>query len=269
MSQVITKRVRLSRRTFLKGLTAARRRSSSACRRWFRCSIRTGTAYAADTPAGEAQQAIEKRFVLWFNGNGIPERYWIPAETGADYDMTPCLTPLAPFRRRHPRAERARQRSGYGPGNGHPHSMCALMTCTRLTGRGPGGPSIDQVLAAQDRRRIAFPFAADRRLAGIVRRRMQNNMSWAGYDRPLPPEMIPHRCSTACSARGTRAGSIASGASSTRCAAGCRRAEEGLPKEDEARLDEHLSSIRDLERAIASLPPDYQQRRRRRKKTST
>ena len=33
---------------------------------------------------------------------------------------------------------------------------------------------------------------------------------------------------------------------------------KGLPKEDEMRLDEHLSSIRDLERAIASLPPDYQ-----------
>jgi len=30
------------------------------------------------------------------------------------------------------------------------------------------------------------------------------------------------------------------------------------PKEDETRLDEHLSSIRDLERAISSLPPNYQ-----------
>ena len=30
-----------------------------------------------------------------------------------------------------------------------------------------------------------------------------------------------------------------------------------LPKEDQQRLDEHLSSIRDLERAVASLPPDY------------
>ena len=30
-------------------------------------------------------------------------------------------------------------------------------------------------------------------------------------------------------------------------------------KEDELRLDEHLASIRDLERAIASLPPEYHQ----------
>ena len=28
---------------------------------------------------------IESRFVLWFNGNGIPERYWIPSEEGSAY----------------------------------------------------------------------------------------------------------------------------------------------------------------------------------------
>ena len=38
------------------------------------------------------------RFLIWFNGNGIPERYWIPRETGADYELTPCLEPLEPVR---------------------------------------------------------------------------------------------------------------------------------------------------------------------------
>ena len=27
-----------------------------------------------------AEKPIESRFVLWFNGNGIPERYWIPSK---------------------------------------------------------------------------------------------------------------------------------------------------------------------------------------------
>ena len=71
----------------------------SACRRWSPCSTANGTAYARRTAAGKTvQTAPETRFVLWFNGNGIPERYWIPSETGADFDMTPCLSPLAPFR---------------------------------------------------------------------------------------------------------------------------------------------------------------------------
>ena len=61
----------------------------------------TGSAYAADLNATGTpkEEPIENLLVLWFNGNGIPERYWIPAETGADYRLTPCLTPLAPFRK--------------------------------------------------------------------------------------------------------------------------------------------------------------------------
>ena len=41
-----------------------------------------GTAYAAT--AG-ADTTVQPRLVFWFNGNGIPERYWIPRELGADY----------------------------------------------------------------------------------------------------------------------------------------------------------------------------------------
>ena len=49
-----------------------------------------GTAYAAATPA-EGVKAIETRFVLWFNGNGIPERYWIPTEEGSDLRRHPLI----------------------------------------------------------------------------------------------------------------------------------------------------------------------------------
>ncbi len=65
----------------------------------------TGTAYAA--PDRGHRQPIENRFVFWFNGNGIPERYWIPAEAGRDYRLTPCLAPLGALPQRHSRAQRA------------------------------------------------------------------------------------------------------------------------------------------------------------------
>ena len=67
-----------------------------------------GTAYAA-VRRDEARSAIESRFVLWFNGNGIPERYWIPAEEGTDYHMTPCLVAAGAVPQRHSRAERRGQ----------------------------------------------------------------------------------------------------------------------------------------------------------------
>lgn len=81
----------LARRTFLKGI-AFGRATGVALPPLAAMFNGNGTAYAAST------KPVESRFVLWFNGNGIPEKYWIPGETGKGFTMTPCLAPLAPFR---------------------------------------------------------------------------------------------------------------------------------------------------------------------------
>ena len=94
MSQIITKRTRLSRRIFLKGLTAANVPVIAGVPPLISMFNSTGTAYAADAKAPTGSGNIQKRFVVWFNGNGIPERYWIPSTTGTNYDITPCLTPI-------------------------------------------------------------------------------------------------------------------------------------------------------------------------------
>ncbi len=98
MSQLITNRVRLSRRSLLKGITAAGAQVAIGLPPLISMFNSTGTAYAADA-TGTAAKPIETRFVLWFNGNGIPERYWIPTEEGTEYQMTPCLAPLAQWRK--------------------------------------------------------------------------------------------------------------------------------------------------------------------------
>src|SRR5947208_12230551 len=99
MSQVITNRVRTSRRTLLKGITAAGARITVGLPPLASMFNSLGTAYAATPATGAAEKPIESRFVLWFNGNGIPERYWIPSEEGTDYELTPCLSPLAAWRK--------------------------------------------------------------------------------------------------------------------------------------------------------------------------
>ena len=135
MSNVNTRRGRLSRRTFLKGFTLTGASVTVGLPPLISMFNAHGTAYAAG--ASERERAIETRFVLWFNGNGIPERYWIPA-TGADYRMTPCLAPLAPFRADiHVISGLDNAAAAMpGPGNGHHKSMSALMSCTPFTGRG-------------------------------------------------------------------------------------------------------------------------------------
>src|SRR5580693_2635998 len=148
MPNVITKRVRVSRRRFLTGLTA---QTSVVLGLPPLVSMfnAAGTAYAAETRPDKKALPVEKRFVFWFNGNGIPEKYWIPRETGAAFEFTPCLNPLAPFRNDihivtgldSPAARLP------GPGNSHYPSMSALVSGQVFTGRGAGGPSIDQVIA--------------------------------------------------------------------------------------------------------------------------
>src|SRR3954451_676236 len=153
----------------------------------------SGTAYAAAGRTGS--KAVESRFVLWFNGNGIPEKYWIPRETGADFEFTPCLAPLTPYRQDvhiitgldSPAARLP------GPGNSHYPSMSALVSGQVYTGRGAGGPSFDQLLARKiggDSRFRSLQIGVCQESFGEA---IQRNLSWADRDRALPPEMIPHR----------------------------------------------------------------------------
>jgi len=69
MSQVITKRPRLSRRMLLKGLTLSHASVIVGLPPLVSMFNAAGTAYAAERIVQGS--AIAKRFVLWFNGNGI------------------------------------------------------------------------------------------------------------------------------------------------------------------------------------------------------
>lgn len=261
MPQVITRRGRLSRRRFLRGLTLSGSAVSVGLPPLVSMFNANGTAYAAAPDAAPTvpEAPIENRFVLWFNGNGIPERYWIPAETGSDFRLTPCLSPLAPFR------EDIHVISGLdnsaanlpGPGNGHHNSMSGLMTCTMYTGRGAGGPSIDQAIAANiggESRFRSIQIGVSQESFGES---IQRNMSWSGYDRSLPPEMLPDRLFDRLFGRReegwvNRKRSILDAVQEDAATLTKR-----LPTADRIRVEEHLSAVRDLERAIAGLPPEY------------
>jgi hypothetical protein len=212
-----------------------------------------GTAYATEnTP-----KPIEARFVLWFNGNGIPERYWIPATEGLDYEVTPCLAPLAPWRKDVHVLSGLDNAAANGKGNGHTNSMSSLMTGTYFTGRGPSGPSIDQVIANKiggDSRFRSLQIGVAQESFGES---MQRNMSWSGFERALPPEMIPHRLFDRLFGMQEEGWVNRKRSILDTVREDASELKKRLPTDDQTRLDEHLSGIRDLERAIAALPPEY------------
>jgi hypothetical protein len=212
----------------------------------------SGTAYAA--ASGKAGiKPIQSRFVLWFNGNGILENYWTPRDLGSNYEITPCLKPLAPFR------NDIHIVSGLDNpnGKGHHGAMSSLMSGAGFTGRGAGGPSIDQVIAGSvgnDSRFRSLQVGVCQESFGES---IQRNMSWAGRDRPLPPEMIPHRLFDRLFG-GKDIGWINRKKSVLDRVRDDAAALTGrLGSEDKSRVDEYLTSVRTVERSVASLPPEY------------
>jgi len=256
MSQVITKRFRVSRRRFLQGLTLAGGAVQVGLPPLVSMFNSTGTAYAADGVAGKP---IESRFVFWFNGNGIPERYWMPTETGPDNHLSPCLNPLARFRDDiHVLSGLDNQAAtASGPGNGHHKAISGVTTCTPFTGHGAGGASIDQAIAARigrDSRFSSIQIGVSQESFGES---IQRNMSWAGYDRPLPPQMLPNKLFDYLF--GAREAGWVNRKRSILDAVRQDAADlqKEVPKDDAVRVEEHLSAIRDMERAIAGLPAEY------------
>lgn len=246
---------KLNRRSFLRGVGVAGsviRIGLPPLEAMFNTS---GTAYAAGVA-----KAVPKRFVFWFNGNGIPEKYWVPRETGADYAMPSCLQPLAAYRDdMHvvTGLDSAAARLP-GPGNSHYPSMSAVVSCKTYTGRGAGGPSIDQVIAQKiggDTRFRSLQVGVCQESFGES---IQRNLSWADRDRPLPPEMIPHRLfdrlfGVKDAAWVTRQKSILDAVKEQTAALQGR-----LGASDKRKMDEYLQSVRELETSIATLPPEYQ-----------
>ena len=86
---------------------------------------------------------------------------------------------------------------------------------------------------------------------------IHRNMSWAGHERALPPEMIPHNLfdrifGTKEQSWIDRKKSVLDSVRQDAAAVSNR-----LGQEDKSRVDEYLTSVRSVERAVASLPPEY------------
>ena len=183
----------LSRRTFLRGVGlsgAAIRIGLPAFEALFDAS---GTAYAAGRASGPSRSRPGS--CCGSTATGSSRSTGSRATTVPDYEMTPCLQPLARYRRDihvlsgidNPAARLP------GPGNGHHNSMSGLVSGEMFSGRGAGGPSIDQVIAQQIGDQSRFRSLQIGVCQESFGESIQRNMSWAGRDRPLPPEMIPQR----------------------------------------------------------------------------
>ena len=249
----------LPRRSFLRGMAlggAAVRIGLPPLACMFNAN---GTAYAARRGVAGGTAAPETRFVFWFNGNGIPERYWIPRDEGPEYSLTPCLSPLARLRDDVQILSGLDNPNGQtsGVGNGHQRTMSALVSGKKYTGIGAGGPSIDQLVARDIGSSSRFPSLQVGVCQESFGSSMQRNMSWSAKNRALPPEVIPHKLFDRLFGK-LDEGWVSRKRSILDSVRGqARRLRSNLGHEDSRRIDEYLTSIHDMERAIAKFPAEY------------
>src|SRR5437762_2050816 len=86
---------------------------------------------------------------------------------------------------------------------------------------------------------------------------IQRNLSWSDRDRPLPPEMLPHQLFDRLFGVRERAWMDREKSILDAVQEDARKVKSQLGREDQSRVEEYLSSVRDVERSIATLPPEY------------
>jgi hypothetical protein len=219
----------------------------------------------AFTIKGRAATKAAHRFQTFYVPNGMAMEYWLPKGTGAEFELTPILEPLAPFRSQMVVLSGIKANWNY---------IHAGASGSFLTGATRGGRteveiiadvSMDQLLArhfARETQVASLELAMDpANNAGACTGNLScvytHTLSWRSPTQPLPMEFNPRAVfeklfgdsgSTERSAREARLRQHKSILDSvTQKLAGLKRE---LGPQDQVKVNEYAESVRDVERRI-------------------
>jgi hypothetical protein len=217
---------------------------------WLEAIPFSGSAAAA-APAA----ALPKRLAVLFLGNGISPPHWWARGTGASMELGRSLQPLATLRSRLNVISGLFNRNATGVGI-HPGQTGNILSGARLQ-RGAvlhGGVSMDQVLAARLGEQTAQPslvLGCEQPITGYHETNFSmaysSHISWQNADSPVPMEVYPSLAfDSLFDTQGSRRTlSILDRVRDQAAALGRQ-----VSHADRARLDEYLTSVREVERRV-------------------
>jgi hypothetical protein len=203
----------------------------------------------------ETPRVFPRRFAVLFMGNGISPEHWSARGTGADMVLSKSLEPLEPVKTKINLIHGLFNKSATG------HGIHPAMTGNLLSGvpiqKGSiihGGISMDQVLAnqlGQDTVQASMVLACEQPMTGFHETNYSNaygsHLSWQNADSPVPNEIYP---SLAFDSLFENRGSLRNLSVLDRVRDRTQRLLGQVSASDRARLDEYLTSVRELERNI-------------------
>src|SRR5215472_13858530 len=231
---------RISRRTLLKGVGV------TISLPWLESLAVWGRELASGAPS-----ALPKRFAALFMGNGISPPHWSAKGSGADMQLSKSLEPLASLR---PRLNvfsglfnKAATGVGIHPGQtGNILSGAALQKGAVLR----GGVSMDQVLAARFGEETAQPslvLGCEQPITGYHETNFStaysSHISWQDANSPVPMEVYP---SLAFDSLFDNQGSRRTKSILDRVKEHAAHVGRQVSQSDRARLDEYLTSVREV-----------------------
>jgi hypothetical protein len=232
---------KISRRTLLKGVGV------TMALPWLE-SLPVWGGEAAGKPA-----APPKRFAALFMGNGVNPKHWWAKGAGADMELSKSLQPLAALRPRLNVVSGLFNKHATGVGI-HPGQTGNILSGARLQ-KGAvlrGGVSVDQVLAARLGEETAQPslvLGCEQPITGYHETNFSmaysSHISWQGPTSPVPMEVYP---ALAFDSLFDNQGSRRTLSVLDRVRDQAAALERQVSHADRAKLDEYLTSVREVEK---------------------
>lgn len=243
----------LSRRTILKGTGVALGLP------WLEAM--TPSVLAASKPA-ETRSPV--RMAVLYMANGVNRSQWAPEGVGKDFNLSPTLQPLQPFKDQILVLSNL-WNAAANTGDGHYAKESSLLTCTTITKTlgvdiNIHGPSMDQVAAQRVGDQTPLPsleLGIEPESTGVdanvgYTRVYGCHIAWSGPTTPLARETNPRSVyERLFRAAGPAQDSAKQDASLLdRVLEHSRKMRSRLGNADQARLDEYLSIVRSLEKRM-------------------
>jgi hypothetical protein len=206
-------------------------------------------------PPGQARVTNLQRFAALFMGNGISPKNWWAKGSGADMELSKSLEPLAPLRSRLNVVSGLFNKNATGVGI-HPGQTGNILSGAALQ-KGAvlrGGVSMDQVLAAHFCEETAQPslvLGCEQPITGYHETNFSmaysSHISWQDANSPVPMEVYP---SLAFDSLFDNQGSRRTLSILDRVQEQAAALNRQVSHADRAKLDEYLSSVREVEKRV-------------------
>jgi hypothetical protein len=204
---------------------------------------------------GATTTKLPKRFGALFMACGINFTNWWAKGEGAQMQLGPCLEPMAPFKTRMNVIEGLFNRSAVGVGI-HPGQTGNLLSGAWLQKGAElkGGISVDQVLAnhiGEESVQPSLVLGCEQPITGYHETNFSmaysSHISWSSPTSPVPMEVYP---SLAFDSLFENRGNAINASILDRVKEDVATLGRNVGANDKARLDEYLTSVRDVEKRI-------------------